>query len=76
MKEFINKKFEKIKLECKQLKNKIKETTASKLFWCELIIIVAILMFVITNFIFNLIFGMYILSFVLFAIAIFIWKCL
>ena len=76
MKDFISKKFKNVKLECKQLKKRIKETTATKLFWCELMILVAILMFITTNFIVNFILGMYILSLILFVLGVFAWKYL
>ena len=76
MKDFIKDKFNKFKKEFKSLKDKIKKTTATKVFLCEMLIIVAFLMFIITNFLLNFFLGMYLLSLLLFLIALFIWKYL
>lgn len=59
---------------CSELKNNIVKVSKGKLFWCESIIIVSFLMFTVTNFILNLFLGMYILSFSMFGIALFIWR--
>lgn len=59
---------------CSELKNNIVKASKGKLFWCELLIIVSFLMFTVTNFILNLFLGMYILSFSMFGIALFIWR--
>lgn len=59
---------------CSELKNNIVKASKGKLFWCESIIIVSFLMFTVTNFILNLFLGMYILSFSMFGIALFIWR--
>lgn len=75
-KEFIKKRYKEVKKECVDLKNKIAKTTATKLFWCETLIIVAFLLFTITNFMLNFFVGMYILSFSLLGIGIFTWKYL
>lgn len=64
------------KKEVKDLKNKISKTTKTKLFWCELIIIVSFFMFTITNFLLNFFVGMYLLALSLLGIALFVWKYL
>lgn len=69
-------KINKFKKELKELKNNIKKTAKTKLFWCESIIIVSFFMFTITNFLLNFLVGMYLLSLSLLAIALFSWKYL
>ena len=65
---------EKFNRACLDLKNKISKASKEKLFWCELMIIVSFLMFTVTNFLLNFFLGMYLLSFSMFGIALFIWK--
>lgn len=74
LKGYMDKKIKSISNELKDLKKNIKKVTATKLFWCESLIIVAILIFIIANFIVNFILGMYILSLLLFIIGVFTWK--
>ncbi|MDU5262310.1 MAG: hypothetical protein E6176_07770 [Clostridium celatum] len=76
MKDFLDKITKRLKKECNEIKNKMKKVTATKLFWCESLILVAIFMFIITNFLVNFFLGMYLLSLALFLIALFVWKYL
>ncbi|MGG7210368.1 hypothetical protein [Clostridium baratii] len=76
MKKLIKNNIHSLKKGLKEIKNKMKKTLATKLFWCESLIIVAIFMFVVTNFLVNFYLGMYLLSLSLFGIALFAWKYL
>lgn len=76
MKEKFKIKINKFKKELDDVKNKLKKTIATKLFWCEALIIVAFLIFTVTNFLLNFFIGMYLLSLLLFLIGLFIWKYL
>lgn len=76
MKEKFKVKMNKFKKELDDVKNKVKKIIATKLFWCESLIIVAFLIFIVTNFLLNFFIGMYLLSLLLFSVGLFIWKYL
>lgn len=76
MKEKFKVKINKFKKELDDIKNKVKKTISTKLFWCESLIILAICLFTVTNFLLNFFIGMYLLSLTLFLVHLFIWKYL
>lgn len=76
MKEKFKVKMSKLKRKLDNIKNKVKKTIATKLFWCESLIIVAFLIFTVTNFLLNFFIGMYLLSLLLFSVGLFVWKYL
>lgn len=76
MKKILKRKIEKLKKEVNSFKEKIIQTTKTKIFWCEVLIITAICSFIVTNFLLNFFVGMYLLSLLLFSTGLFIWKYL
>lgn len=74
MKEKLKGKIQKFKKEFNDFKDKVLKTIKTKIFWCELLIIISICLFAVANFLLNFYLGMYLLSLLLFLIALFSWK--